>query len=337
MIINPHILLTPLTTQEAVLSSRIEGTQASLDDVLRYEAEVGEPSEFEEREVPPDISDILEIINYRKAMASAVGELEKRPLCVNMIRDLHRILLTGVRGKNKNPGEIRNSQNWIAPLGTPIERAIFVPPDPWDIMDALSNWELYLHSKEEVYRDRIVQLAVLKAQFEMIHPFLDGNGRIGRMLVPLILYSKGVLSSPTFYISAYLERNRDLYYERLLSISQEGDWDGWIAFFLQAVVEQADENCQKAKAVNDLYNRMKQEVREITHSQYFIEAIDTIFSRPVINSNKFIQESGIPEATARRMLRDLTKEDNHIMRLLRKGSGRRPNTYVFSELIDIIK
>lgn len=335
VIINPQILLAPLTTQEAVLSSRIEGTQASLEDFLQYEADVGEPSELEEREITPAIGEFHEIKNYCRAMDAAVEELKRRPLCTNVVRDLHRILLAGVRGKNKNPGEIRTSQNWIAPLGTPIERATFVPPDPWEVMDALSNWELYLHSKEEVYIDRIVQLAVLKAQFELIHPFLDGNGRIGRMLVPLILYSKGVISSPTFYISSYLERNRDRYYERLLAISQEGDWNGWIDFFLRAVVEQADENSQKAKAVNELFNRMKQQVPEITHSQYSIQAIDTIFSRPIINSSEFIKKSGIPKPTALKMLREL--KDNDILKLSREGRGRRPNTYAFSELIDIIQ
>ena len=334
-IINPQILLSPLTTQEAVLSSRIEGTQASLEDVLQYEADVGELTELEEREITPAIGDNHEIINYRKAIDAAVEELKRRPLCTNMIRDLHRILLAGVRGRNKNPGEIRNSQNWIAPRGTPIERATFVPPHPWEVMDALSNWEQYLHSKEEVYIDRIVQLAVLKAQFELIHPFSDGNGRIGRMLVPLILYSKGVLSSPTFYISSYLERNRDLYYERLLAISQERDWNGWIAFFLQAVMEQAKENSRKAKTVVELYNQMKQQVPEITHSQYSIQAIDTIFSRPIFNSSEFAKKSEIPKPTAVKILREL--KENDILKLSREGSGRRPNTYEFSELINIIQ
>ena len=153
-------------------------------------------------------------------------------------------MLADVRGRHKDPGEIRRIQNYIAPPGTPIDQATFIPPSPERIMDALSNWEDYLYHAE---KDPLVQLAVLKAQFELIHPFLDGNGRIGRMLVPIILYQKKILSQPMFYISAYLERNRDVYYDRLLAVSRDGDWNGWIAFFLEALARQSEENSQKAK------------------------------------------------------------------------------------------
>ena len=161
----------------------------------------------------PQVRDIHEIINYRKAMGAAVEKMAGRPFGINTIRELHRILLTGVRGRYKDPGEIRRIQNYIASPGTPIDQATFIPPSPEMIMDALSNWEDYLYETE---KDPLVQLAILKAQFELIHPFRDGNGRIGRMLVPIILYHKKILSQPMFYISAYLERNRDVYYERLL-------------------------------------------------------------------------------------------------------------------------
>ena len=329
-IVNSQVLLSPLTTREAVLSSRIEGTQASLEDVLQYEADVGEPSEEGDGKDTPEIRDIHEIINYRKAMSAAVEETKKRPFGINTIRDLHRILLTGVRGRNKDPGEIRRIQNYIAPPGTPIERATFIPPTPPMIMDALSNWEEYLHSDE---KDSLVQLAILKAQFELIHPFLDGNGRIGRMLVPLILYHKGILSRPMFYISSYLERNRDVYYERLRAISSEGDWNGWISFFLKALVEQAEENSRKAKAILALYNNMKQRVPDITHSQHSIQAIDTIFSRPIFNSAYFIKKSEINKMTAQRILREM--KESGILIVSRERRGSRSALYEFSELIDI--
>jgi Fic family protein len=324
-IVNPQILLSPLIVREAVLSSRIEGTRASLEDVLQYEADIEELRKYDQ-----EFKDILEIINYRKAMGAAVQELEKRPLTINMIRNLHFILLTDVRGKEKAPGEIRRIQNYIAPPGTPIDRAIFIPPTPPMVMDALSNWEWYLHSEE---KDLIVQLAILKAQFELVHPFIDGNGRIGRMLVPLILYSKKVLSSPMLYISAYLERNRSIYYERMLAISRDGDWDGWISFFLNAVIEQAEENSRKAKAILVLYNDMKQQVPETTHSQYSIQAIDTMFSNPIFNSKYFTKESGIPRKSAERILREL--KENEILDVLREGKGRRPALYMFPQLIHI--
>jgi len=331
-IINPGVLLSPLTAHEAVLSSRIEGTQASLEDVLQYEADVGEPPELDDRKVSPVVGDIHEIINYGKAMIAAVKMLKERPLNINMIRDIHRVLLTDARGRDKAPGEIRRIQNYIAPPGTPIEQAIFVPPTPPRVMDALSNWEQYLHNEE---KDPIVQLAVLKAQFELIHPFLDGNGRIGRMLVPLILYNKRRISSPMFYISAYFERNRDIYNEHLLAISRDGDWNSWISFFLQAVEEQADENSQKVKAIIELYANMKLLVPETTRSQYSIQAIDTIFSRPIFSSNNFASESGIPKGSATRILRELTK--NEILGVLRQGQGRRPNLYEFPKLINIVE
>lgn len=329
-IVNPQVLLSPLTTREAALSSRIEGTQASLEDVLQYEADIGEPSEERDGKNTPETRDIHEIINYRKAMGAAVEEVKKRPFGINAIRDLHCILLTGARGRNKDPGEIRRIQNFIAPPGTPIERATFVPPTPPMIMDALSNWEEYLHGDE---KDALVQLAILKAQFELIHPFLDGNGRIGRMLVPLILYQKGILSSPMFYISAYLERNRDVYYEGLRAISGEGDWNGWISFFLKALIEQAEENSRKARAILALYNSMKQQVPEITHSQYSIQAIDAIFSRPIFNSSGFARKSEIPMVSVKRILREL--KENGILDVLREGKGRSPVIYVFKELIEI--
>ena len=328
--VNPQVLLSPLTTREAVLSSRIEGTQASLEEVLRYEADVGEPRPDQEIPDTPQIRDIHEIINYRKAMGAAVEELAARPFGINTLRNLHRILLTGVRGRYKDPGEIRRIQNYIAPPGTPIDQATFIPPSPDRIIDALSNWEEYIYYTE---KDPLVQLAVLKAQFELIHPFLDGNGRIGRMLVPIILYQKKVLSRPMFYISAYLERNRDIYNERLLAISGDGDWNGWILFFLGALIEQAEENNRKAEDILELYKIMKTRVTDITHSHYSSQTIDVLFSSPIISSSAFSTKSGIPNRTAQRILQRLEQEG--ILRLLREGKGSRSAVYLFTELLDI--
>jgi Fic family protein len=328
--VNPHVLLSPLTTREAVLSSRIEGTQASLEEVLRYEADVGEIRAEQEIPDTPQIWDIHEIINYRKAMGAAVEELAARPFSINTIRNLHRILLTGVRGRHKDPGEIGRIQNYVAPPGTPIDQATFIPPSLERIMDALSNWEDYLFYIE---RDPLVQLAILKAQFELIHPFLDGNGRIGRMLVPIILYNKKVLSRPMFYISAYLERNRDVYYERLLAISRDSDWNGWISLFLEALTEQAEENNRKARDILELYKSMKTRVTNITHSHYSPQTIDVLFSSPIINSSAFSTKSGIPNRTAQRIIQRL--EQVGILRLLREGKGSRSAVYLFPELLDI--
>jgi Fic family protein len=328
--VNPEVLLSPLTTREAVLSSRIEGTQASLEEVLQYEADVGDPEKNLDLPDSPQVRDIHEIINYRKAMGTAVEKMAGRPFGINTIRELHRILLTGVRGRYKDPGEIRRIQNYIASPGTPIDQATFIPPSPEIIMDALSNWEDYLYETE---KDPLVQLAILKAQFELIHPFRDGNGRIGRMLVPIILYHKKILSQPMFYISSYLERNRDVYYERLLAISRDGDWNGWISFFLEALVLQSEENSKKARAILELYNRMKLQVPEILHSQYSIRVVDAIFTRPIFKSTDFAKISGIPEKTAPRIVQAL--RDRGLLTVLREGRGQISAIYMFSELIDI--
>jgi Fic family protein len=324
-VVNPAaVLLSPLTIQEAVLSSRIEGTRASIVEVLEYEAE-GQTAVTSAHE-----ADIQEIINYRRAMQQAVAIMRQRPISLNLIKQLHATLLDSVRGRDKSPGLFRRTQNYIVPAGQPIERATFVPPTWDEVEPAMFNWESYLHADE---RDRLVQLAVAKAQFELIHPFLDGNGRIGRLLIPLFLFEKGLLSEPVFYLSAYLEAHRDTYYERLHAVSQQGDWNGWIAFCLTAVIEQARDNADKTRAILTLYDRMKQAVPTITRSQYAIQAIDALFDRPIFQSGDFITRSGIPRDSALRILRALRQ--HNLLADLRPPQGRRGAVMIFAELIRI--
>jgi len=324
-IVNPVVFLSPLTTQEAVLSSRIEGTQASMEEVLEFEAQAIEPEDTSKT------ADIQEIINYRAAIAQAI--LDNRPLCLNMLKDLHATLLNSVRGRNKAPGEFRRVQNYIGPPGCTMETATFVPPAVDRMVSALDNWEKYLHYEE---RDRLVQLAVIKAQFELIHPFLDGNGRIGRMLVPLFLYEKGLLSSPVFYLSAYFEQHRDIYYTHLQAISKEGAWNGWIEFFLTAVYEQANNNAEKVRGVLALYEKMKIEVSKATHSEYGIRALDALFSKPIFRASDFALSSTIPtRQTAATILRRLQKE--RIIKTLRPASGRRSAVLAFPSLINLVE
>ena len=323
-IVNPVVLLSPLGTREAVISSRIEGTRATLQEVLQYEANIREPDK------PETELEIREILNYRQAMGYAVNELKSNAITINLIKELHRILLTDVRGQDRNPGKIRDIQNWIAPPNTPIERASFVPPAPRRVLGALSNWEEYLNSVE---KDPLVQLAILKAQFELIHPFCDGNGRIGRMLVPLILYKKEILSSPVFYISAYLEQNRPVYFERLLGVSRDNDWDSWISFFLQAIEAQANENSSKAWSILELYKEMKDKVPGIVRSQHATRAIDAIFSKPIFTTTYFVQSIGDNRMTATRILNKLAEQG--IIELRREGKGNRPSVYAFSRLLAI--
>ncbi|MFA7073354.1 MAG: Fic/DOC family N-terminal domain-containing protein [Methanoculleus sp.] len=320
---NPEILLSPLLTQEAVLSSRIEGTQASLEDVLRFEANPKEEIS------DTTLADIQEIINYREALCAAVDALKTRQLDIALICDLHRILLTDSRGRDREPGCIREIQNFIG-RDAYIEHAIFVPPAPENVPRALAEWEAYLQGEE---KDVLVQLSVLKAQFEIIHPFCDGNGRIGRMLVPLILYKKELIGSPMFYISAYFERHRPVYYERLLAVSQDRDWNGWISFFLGAIEEQAEENGRKAKEILGLYDEMKQAVPEVTRSQYAIAAVDALFKTPIFVPSEFYEQSTIPKKTANRILQQLREQE--IIAVLEEGGGRRAAMYLFPRLIAI--
>lgn len=320
---NPSVLLSPLTTQEAVLSSRIEGTQATMGEVLEFEA--GQQATSPERR-----EDIQEVLNYRAAMREAVGLLTELPLSQRVIREAHKVLLEGVRGQNKSPGDYRRIPNWIGPAGCSMEDARFVPIDADKLPGAMSAWEKYAHSDAP---DKLVQLAILHAEFEVLHPFLDGNGRLGRMLVPLFLWQKDLIRQPMFYISAYFEARRDEYYDGLLAISKEGNWTGWCRFFLEAVRSQAEDNLVKVQGILALYNEMKVRVPEMTRSQYAIRALDWIFERPIFRTSDFIGSAGIPGPTARRFLRVL--RDEGILRELVASRGRRAAVLDFPALLNI--
>jgi Fic family protein len=325
-IVNPSVLLSPLTTQEAVLSSRIEGTQASMEEVLQFEADSQEPID------PSRRADIQEILNYRRAMAQAVSDLENRPFSLNLLRSLHATLLDSVRGRHQSPGRFRRVQNYVAPPGEPIERATYVPPVWQQVEPAMDNWERYLHGDE---KDPLVQLAIAKAQFELIHPFQDGNGRLGRMLVPVFLFEKRLLTRPMFYLSAYLEQHREVYYHRLQAISQQDDWNGWVAFFLTALVEQARSNFLKTRKIMLLHERMKEYIPQATHSQYAIHAIDALFDRPIFQTSDFAARVGVSKSTADRILRKL--KETGIVHELRPRRGRRAAVMVFTELVQIVE
>ncbi len=322
---NAAVLLSPLTTQEAVLSSRIEGTQATMGEVLEYEAGA-EPASLPaaKRE------DIEEVLNYRRAMRQAVERLTELPICSRLIRELHSTLLAGVRGHDKARGRFRTIQNYIGLSGRPVAEARFVPIGPGQLEDGIAAWEKYLHREEP---DRLVQLAVAHAEFESLHPFLDGNGRIGRILIPLFLYQQRLLREPMFYLSEFLETNRQEYYDRLLAVSRDDDWTGWCEFFLRAILHQAQANESRAQAMLQLYERKKGWIVGHTHSQHAIAALDFMFQTPIFNSTVFVSSSGIPEASARRLLGMLKETD--LLRTVRAASGRLAAVYAFVELLNI--
>jgi Fic family protein len=319
---NPELFLSPLTTQEAVLSSKMEGTQATLVEVLEYEAKNRPEGEK---------GDIQEVLNYRTALRVATAELRKRPISLNMVKRLHFVLMDSVRGRDKARGEFRTTQNYIGRPGSTIKEASFVPPPPGRVPEFLANMESYIHYEE---KDTLVQLAVVHAQFEIIHPFMDGNGRVGRILIPVFLVEKGLLDGPSFYISAYLEKNRDIYCQRLHDISEKKRWQEWIAFFLTAAIEQANANHHKAISIMAFHDRTKIEVASVLKSPYTLQALDAIFEQPVFNSVAFIQRSGIPERSALRILGKL--EDAGVITLREPKSGRKPAVWMFGGLVDLV-
>lgn len=325
-ILNPAVMLSPLTTQEAVLSSKIEGTQATVDEVLEQEAGLLKQGE--------KFQDIQEISNYRQALYAAREYLKDYPIRLAFVRELHRILMSSVRGQDKTPGAFRLDQNWIGKHGCTMEQATFVPPNPMQLPDHLQAWERYLDSDDV---DFLLQTAVVHAQFELLHPFKDGNGRIGRILIPLFLYQKRALSQPMFYLSEYLENHREEYYQRLKGISAEGDWNGWIAFFLQAITTQAAQNSARVTAIQALYEEMKLRIHEITRSQYTVYLLNAIFGKPIFRTSDLTLqlqlEFGVHEKTSLGLLRQLRQAD--VLRELQAGSGSRPATLCFPRLINL--
>lgn len=326
---NPKLLLAPLVMREAVLSSRIEGTQTTMGEVLQFEAGQA-PASQRSRD------DINEVLNYRKAMGHAeqlitgVNGRRPLPLCERVLKAAHQILMQGVRGANKQPGEYRRTANWIGESGCERENARFVPIDADRLPQAMAAWERYIHSEAP---DQLVQLAILHAEFEALHPFLDGNGRLGRMLVPLFLWQVGLIRAPVFYISAYLDAHRDAYYNRLLAVSRDDDWTGWCYFFLEAIQQQAEDNLSKAQGILNLYDALKDQVIDLTHSQYAIPALDWIFKRPIFKSTDFVAQTNIPAPTARRILKCL--RDSSICITTEEARGRRTAILAFPAPLNI--
>jgi Fic family protein len=318
---NLDLLLSPLRLQEAVLSSRIEGTLATMSEVLQFEA--GELPERESRR-----QDIEEILNYRFALDTAMQELQKRPFNLNLLLQLHKILLTSVRGQNKAPGEFRRQQNYIGSRVGGVETIRFTPPEWSTLMGSLTNWENYYHSDEEP----IVRLALIHAQFEFLHPFLDGNGRLGRILIPIFLCEHGLLSQPTFYLSEYIEEHRDDYVDRLHELGHSRNaWRAWTEFFLDAVNIQAKRNIEKADAILALYESLKQRFIEAAESKYAVPLLDAVFERQYFQASQLKWQGSAPtKPTLMKMLRSL--ESANLVRVYRDDAGRRPAIWWLPEL-----
>lgn len=287
---NPDLFVFMYVRKEAVLSSQIEGTQSSLQDLLAAEADL-----FGDTTRPNDVD---EVVNYVAAMNHGLERLDELPVSVRLIREIHARLLEGVRGSRLTPGEPRRSQNWIGPAGCGLTDATFVPPPPEDVPDALSRLESFLHQRDEL--PTAIKIGLAHAQFETIHPFLDGNGRVGRLLITFLLTERGLLSKPVLYLSHYFKRHRSEYYDRLQAIRDLGDWEGWLEFFLRGLTEVSAEAAETARRILEL--------RELHRAQITDElgraagnghkVLESLFDRPIVAVADVQQVTGTTFATA---------------------------------------
>lgn len=271
---NPELFVFMYVRKEAVLSSQIEGTQSSLQNLLAAEARLNDP------DAPADVSEVL---NYVRAMQHGLTRLADLPVSIRLIREIHQVLMDGVRGGTLAPGELRSSQNWIGPGGSTLLDAVFVPPPPMEVPQALSDLERFLHSNTRL--PVLVQVALAHAQFETIHPFLDGNGRVGRLLITFLLVERRLQQRPVLYLSHFFKRHRAEYYDRLQSVRDEGDWEGWLAFFLKGVAEVGEEATKTAAAILQMREEYRRAIsREMGRASGNGHAVmDRLFDHPVIN------------------------------------------------------
>lgn len=319
--ISKALLLKPITLQEAIQSTKIEGTQITLDEMLEFNA--GETTQT---------SDIIEVLNYSEALVRGEYLLKTLPISSRLMKEMHKILLGGnVRGSSRAPGEFRRIQNFIGPQGCTIENASFIPPEPQLIEEYLSDLEKYINDPKDELND-LARIAIIHAQFETIHPFLDGNGRIGRMLIPLYLYNKSIIDAPNFFISESLEKDKFRYYKLLNDTREKGNWNEWIKFFLQSIIVQSKKNITLIKSIDNLYNITLGKCQELISNNRIINIIDVMFRFPVFTKNKILDEVEIASSTLSNYLRIL--EENNIIYSDGKPRNRR---YYCYELINLLR
>jgi Fic family protein len=317
---NPHLLIEPLIRREAVLSSRIEGTRANLSDVFLSEA--GQPATS-----AASAADVGEVLNYVAALEHGLARLSALPLSLRLVNEIHSKLMKDVRGDFATPGEIRRSQNWIGPAGSTPANAPYVPPPADELPELLSAWEKYLHVRE-VLPD-LVQCALMHEHFEALHPYLDGNGRVGRLMITLFLVERGRLSQPLLYLSDFIERHRSEYYTLLNRVRTHGEWNAWIRYFLAGIEETSNDAIRRIRRLTDLRERMLMEF----HSKGAAELVSQLFIRPTIVVREAASVMGVSEPTAAKTLR-LLVEKGHLREITGRVRGR---TYVAHAVLDAVE
>lgn len=317
---NPHLLISPYVRREAVLSSRIEGTRTSLSELLLDEVEDGlgrDDSDDDRREVR----------NYVSALEYGISRLSDRPLSLNLVRDMHRILLAGVRGGHGTPGEFRREQNWIGAPGSTPKTAEYVPPPPEYLMDVLTDWERFIHT-HDLMAD-LIQCAIMHEQFEAIHPFIDGNGRLGRLLITLFLVERQRLSQPLLYLSAYIESSREAYYNHLQRVRTHGDWTSWLKYFLEGVIVTARAGVQQAGELMDLRETYREQLRGRARA---LALLDELFTNPFTTVARAAEQLGTSKPTATQAI-NLLRDNGMLAEITGRSWGR---IFVARPILDAI-
>jgi len=317
---NPHLLIRPFVRREAVLSSRIEGTRTTLDELLAVEAGGA---------VERSSADVQEVANYVVALEYGVGRLEELPLSLRLVRELHEKLMWGVRGNIATPGQFRRSQNWIGPPGCTLATATYVPPPPTALMDCLGAWEKFLRNPS---LPPLVHVGLMHSQFEAIHPFLDGNGRVGRLLITLQLVERQVLPAPLLYLSAYFEATRNEYYANLLAVTEAGEWEAWLEYFLSGVALQADDALGRIHRIDVLLAQWREQLADVS-SKLPDKVIELLAENPYCTVGALAQRLGVAFTTAQRAIDRL-----EAMKILtRTSETKRNRLYCARALLDILE
>lgn len=326
---NSEILLAPLRNQEAVISSRMEGTVSTMDEILRFEADL--ESENPAESTSSVRSEVIETLLYQRALRAAQSAMsEGYPLSKALIKSAHQQLLSYGRGMQKHPGLFKTQQNFLADKQT--KSVLFIPIRPEQLDSGLDRLFEYV---ENGNHPNLIKTAVSHLEFEALHPFEDGNGRVGRMLITLMLWSTGLISAPHFYISGYFEIHKDRYVEAMRDVSQHGSWDHWCSFFLQAIEAQAKQNLQVAESIKALYESLKGPVSDLLSSKHSLAVLDFMFTNPVFRNNRLTHKSGIPAASAARFAPILC--ENGFLKVLEPASGRRPALYSFEPMMELVR
>lgn len=325
---NSEILLAPLRNQEAVISSRMEGTISTMDEIMAYQADQEDDDDPHKTDVR---SEIIETFLYQRALKNAQkGMQEGYEISTSMIKMIHQQLLSLGRGAKKAPGMFKHEQNYLADRHK--KNILFIPISPEKLNDGLENLLYYIKNSTDPV---LIKTALMHLEFEALHPFQDGNGRIGRMLITLLLWKEGVISAPHFYVSGYLEENKDEYIDTMRQVSETGKWEEWCSFFLKAVAEQAAVNLDIAEKIQELYEKMKIEFSELLQSKWSLQVLDFVFTNPVFRNNKLPSQTAIPIPTANKFTKKLA--ESGLLHLREPGSGRKAALYSFEPLMELVR